>query len=331
MKYCFIIKLKIVIVMRNFLLKSLLLICAVTFFSCDNMEDVAQNSDLSENSIEVLDNNIVRFKNSETYHSIVDRLMLLNEADRLNYMDSLGFNSQYVLLRKSDKELEDICEVVDPNLFSEKYGDFRKKYNDIFMFNDIDLEDLSAYSKIIDPAHELFSNNKGEFLIGDSLIKSKLFESFSDFSKDQLVITKTDASDYNPNHAGGKKDKRKVGLHMSLGSDGSVYSNFTAQKKNVFGWVRYSTVYLAKFNLFGPFVFRECREFGYANERYVHKLNFEVTTIELGGNTTVKLGTIGTATLPPPAALPSLTGSMEIWSRGVPYENRGKGSIKLPL
>lgn len=317
--------------MKNIILKYLFFFCVITFFSCENVEEFPKDV-LPNQDVEVVNGKIIRFKNNDVYYAVLDRLMRSSEIERMAYLDSLQFESQFVLLKKADEELENICQSDNKQIFIQRYREFKKKIGNDFMFNNIDQEDLSPYCKLVNSENELFANNESEFLIGDSLVKCKQFDDFAGFFENQSVRTKSPTLGTDPNHAGAEKDKRKVGLYMSLSKDGTVYSRFTAQKKNLFGWVRYSTVYYAKFYLAGPLLFFECREFGYANERYVHKLDFEITTIELGGNTTVKFGTIGDGSSSlPPVALPSLTGNIEIWSRGISYEDRGIGRVNLNI
>lgn len=91
-------------------------------------------------------------------------------------------------------------------------------------------------------------------------------------------------------------------------------------KKGVFGWSRYSTTYHAKVNLRG-FEFAQGELLGYGPV-YVNKdgIPFAIDTKEMGGNVTKVFGR---------KLAQECTGTIEIWSRGVPYDQRGFATVRL--
>lgn len=316
---------------RN-ILHHIIILCSIFLFSCDNTNDIPLNIDKSKD-IEIINGNTLKFKNEKVYAATLNRLINSSQNQKEKFLDSLSFQSQFTSLNLADLELNNICETDNKEAFKKNYLAFKQKYENVFMFNNLDIYDLSPYSKLINSENELFANEQGIFFIGDSLVKCNEFTSFENYYNSQVSFTKGASTAFDQNHAWSEQGKRKVGLYISLASDRSIYVQFTAQKKNMFGWVRYSTEYYAKFNIspaWPHFELFECRDFGFAQDRFVPKNNvdFQISTIELGGNTTVKLGRALLNGAPAPIS-PTVTGKMEVWSRGIDYNNRGLASIYL--
>lgn len=109
--------------------------------------------------------------------------------------------------------------------------------------------------------------------------------------------------------------------------DDIVVTNFTCQKKSMFGWVRYSTIYEAKF-VIGNFV--QVVKIPMIDGRppqYLHTdrggKEFKYTSKEEDGNYTFDLGFIKGDK--PWHAI----GKATVWSRGVSETNAGKCKIDI--
>jgi hypothetical protein len=162
------------------------------------------------------------------------------------------------------------------------------------MFNEVDHEDLCAYSKIINVENRYFANKDGLFYIGDSLVVSPTFNNVAEYLNLEISTRGSTSSLVGEkNHAWSHQSDRKVGLYISINGE-RINVNFTSQKKGIFGWVRYDTKYYAKFKLDGGFQFSESAYYGYPFEKYINKNNveFQIDTKELDGNVTVYLGKV---------------------------------------
>lgn len=169
-------------------------------------------------------------------------------------------------------------------------------------------------------------------VIGNKEISNKYIQSIQSYNSNMYSIPVNDH--------GVKHNDRKVGLHMSgsytkdnLNQYGIsryfVYANFTAQKKNLFGWVRYSTIYNAIFNL-GSFYTRAADPKGYSQDILVNGTFYvntpytdrvQILTGEQSGNWTMCLGYTNTGSL--------CKGDVKFWSRGVAEENAGYMNVYI--
>ena len=319
--------------MKNIKYITLTLFVSLLFNSCNDevnnsINEFDSDKNINEFGFEFLSNGkTIRFVDENSYFNLLDIIAKKNEQEKKDFFEELSIKSQYVLLNEADEELVSICETSnDQHSFITKYADFLEKYDGIFMFNEVDDEDLCAYSKVISVENRYFADENGLFYIGDSLVSSPLFESVAEYLDLTVNTRSTSYLDvFNPNHAWSHQSDRKVGLYISINGE-RVTVNFTSQKKGIFGWVRYNTVYYAKF-IISNFAWLQ-------NGEYVSKSNipFQVETPEMGGNVSFLLGR---AYLLPPSATASsvssyfVAGTMEVWSRGVLYEKRGLSRVAL--
>ena len=270
----------------------------------------------ANSEIEVInDGTMIKFKDVESYENALLKVSAMSTSEQVSFLNSLSFKSQMILMQEADGELDKICnQAADKAEFDVLYEKYKHKYGDVFMFNTIDATDLSPYSRLVYVANEYFVNMKGEFMIGDSLVVDKVYTDFKERQQQFTVSTRSSVSDLSSiNEAYSRQKDRKVGLYLSV-SSGIIHANFTSQKKGVFGWSRYSTTYHAKVNLRG-FEFAQGELLGYGPV-YVNKdgIPFAIDTKEMGGNVTKVFGR---------KLAQECTGTIEIWSRGVPYDQRG--------
>jgi len=335
------------VLLSVFILSSLLQSCSDILTEDNPSENNLQTRSLAEEENAIVSTvshngeNLLRFKDIEAYNNIIQMMNSQTNEERIEFTNSLHVKTITALLAEADRELDKICESSTITDFRPQYEQYKKVYDDIFMFNDSNPEDLSAYSKLKNPMDDNIANKWGEFMIGDSLVQANEFTNFSEFNSSNIVTYATyETSTYNKdvNHAWSHWDKRKVGLYLSLDVPQSdkymgITMRLTAQKKFVFGWKRYSTEYHARFELKGSgtgFEFCESTYFGYPGEKYVNKNNqeFVIHTRELDGNFSVLFGRVGYQAGPVLYNF-SCSGRMEIWSRGIGEDGRGIASVDL--
>lgn len=286
--------------------------------------------------------NMLRFRDMDAYENTIRLLNSKTKEERIAYTNSFQVKTISALLTESDKELDIICESSTIEDFRPKYEQFKNKYKEIFMFNDIDVEDLSAYSKLRNPIDDNIANKYGEFMIGDSLVQSSEFNDFSEFYSANIVTYANETSNPNVdiNHAWSHWDKRKVGCYLSFSQLDSPYMGITmrltAQKKFIFGWKRYSTQYSARFKLKGSregFSFYETAYYGYSKERFVNMNDkeFVIHTKELDGDFSVLFGRVSYTGGVPFIDNYTCTGRMEVWSRGIEEEHKGVANVSLHI
>ena len=306
--------------------------CLGVFVSCtDNEQEMDMFKPANTNSeIEVINGGtMIKFRDMSAYQNALLKVSAMSAQERINYLDSLSFKPQVMIMKEADGELENICIMAaDRTSFDALYQKYKQKYGQVFMFNESDPSDLSPYSRLFCPVDEHFVNSEGQFMIGDSLVNSKMYNDFEESEQQFTMVTTRDASTITSvNNAYSRQSKRKVGLRLTTGGSDApgktyIHATFTSQKKGAFGWVRYSTNYHVWFNIYGAnFEFAQGGFLGYGPV-YVPQdgYSFEFA-IEMGGNETKILGRKSDGV--------NCFGSFEVWSRGVPYEQRGVSSVNL--
>lgn len=304
--------------MNKYIIKILIFCALPLFFACNNDNELLSNDIQNEkNDVQVVDG-VLKFKNQAVYDSIVTKLSSMNLQERDLFYKEIGFEPITSLLTKADEELEQVVNVRTVEEFNVNYSEFKKKYENVFLFNDQDQEDLSPYTGFMSIHHELVTNAKGYFCIGNDKIVPEQYKSFSDKIENAEFITLRNSSSNwmsAVNHAWSHLDSRKVGLYISMDRSvtNSLYGHpinvtFTSQKKNIFGWVRYSTVYEANFYIYGISKYM-------SNYSYGHYTSGS----EKSGTYSFTLG----------YADEDVTGTIECWSRGVSKGLRGSASVNL--
>lgn len=311
--------------MKDLFSKFLFGIAICSFASCTNGLDETAPQNVERADIEVLNGGqLLSFKDHKVYDETLQKVSEMSDKERVAFFASLSFKPQMILMKEADAELRNICESTSVLAVAEKqYSEFKQKYSEVFMFNDSDASDLSPYSKLVSPSNEFFVNEKGQFMIGDSLVEIAVFESFSERLKlTQNVATRDISTNDAWNDAHSYQSDRKVGLRLYM--EGSyIMANFTSQKKTWFGWVRYSTIYNGDFSILGAgFEFAQGDVLGWFPS-YINNDGrpFSVSTPERDGNYTTRFGR--------KTGYGQCTGTMEIWSRGVVWADRGFASISL--
>lgn len=311
---------------------STLALCLGAFVSCTNDEqEMNMVKPTNTNSeIEVINGGtMIKFRDMNAYEKALLKISAMSALECTNYLDSLSFRPQVVIMKEADSELENICnKATDRTSFDALYDKYKQKYGQMFMFNEADLSDLSPYSRLCSPVDEHFVNAEGKFMIGDSLVNSKMYRDFEEREQHFIMAITRDASTLESvNNAYSRQSKRKVGLQLNAsGSDlpgkTLIHATFTSQKKGTFGWVRYSTNYHVDFNIYGAnFEFAQGGFLGYGPV-YVPQDGYNFGfAIELDGHQTKILGRKSNGS--------NCLGNFAVWSRGIPYEQRGISSVNL--
>lgn len=308
--------------------------CLCGFVSCNNEEQELPLPKQMDNELEAEITNggsMLKFKDVKAYEDALFKISHMEFQERYDYLRSLPFKPQALMMQEADKELEQICNQTNKRSeFDILYQQYKQKYGKIFMFNETDSTDLSPYSRLVYATDEVFVNENGQFMIGDSLINSKVYRDFQERQQQFTVSASTRSiSDLKSvNDAYSRQSDRKVGMQLALGSSvdfgtNLIHVTFTSQKKGLFGWSRYSTRYFSNVHITGAnFEFANGVFFG-VQPAFVPRsgVAFSLESREMGGNVTMIFGRR--------SSTQRCTGAIEIWSRGVPYDKRGKSSVDL--
>lgn len=320
--------------MRNFYLVALSFIamsCSNEIDNSVNLDLLATKSIVVEHGIQVVNNGkTLKFENQEIFDEYVYKMRMSSDNDRLALTDSLGFDSLFKIRCQADKELDEIVDAsLSKDIFDRLYNKYKIKYSSIFHFNDPESEELFAYSLLEDSYAEYYTGIGGNVIVGDKEIVIKKTSSIELYKRERKEIDITSFMSQIPeNDLVVKVGKRKVGLHMSgtwlqKAGDPSrrfyIDANFTAQKKNLFGWVRYSTVYFGTFSL-GAFTYQYRLPNG----------NWGATTIERGDKFTVSTGKEESGNYVWCLGYGEGQGNAKFWSRGVSEADAGYMNVNIP-
>lgn len=327
--------------MKN-LYVSLSALCALCFQACSSdLEPIGSpavtksvSNYVMQDDIAVINNGqTLQFRNEEVFSKTLEKLRYATDQERLEFADSLGFQSLFALQTEADRELEYLTEhCASYEEFASAYAAYKDKYAGLFEFNTPQSEELFPYLLLKDPIEAYYTGRGKKVVVGDREISSEYLPSVQLYTANTYSIP---LNEHNVRH-----DKRKVGLHMSgaYAKDENselglrryfVYANFTAQKKNMFGWVRYSTVYNARFDNLQNFVLRIRDRAGnpqdipvgvfYINTFYTDHI--QILTGEQSGNWTLAIGYTDQGT--------RFQGNVKFWSRGIPEDKAGFMNIDV--
>lgn len=320
---------------------------AIFLQSCSNELDVVDSSStrdlrnnyvISDEVVVVNNGETLQFRDQAAFERIKSKLMFASDQERLAFADSLGFQSLFTILNKADQELDKIvneCSSVEE--FSTLYNQYKSKYASLFAFNTPDSEELFPYLLLEDPIEAYYTGVGKNVIVGNREISNEYVSSVQSYNQTahNIVLAEETAV----NDGGVRYDKRKVGLHMRGSHEKDnldpygviyrdfVYANFTAQKKNMFGWVRYSTEYNAIFNL-GDFYVRALTPQNYLQDIHVNGVFYfnteyrdhvRIANGEQSGNWTVCLGYSNGI----------CKGNVKFWSRGIAEEHAAYMNVYL--
>lgn len=275
--------------------------------------------------------NVLVFKDSTSYASIKERLLSSKKKEIIDFLDSLGFKSQFYLLAEADEELNTICETDDAEAFYSNYKKYQEKYRHVFLFNDIEKDDLSPYYRIMNASNALFANETSSFMIGGDLIKCEEYADYAEYKNGRIelnsppqgtppqgsVTTRSVWTSPVNNEIDHYLGKRCV--YCKLYREGySIHGIFSARLENRWGWKRYDAEYEYIFTI-GSGYYKHITSIlnGVKTYEYISPGNAvqQPTRTQDNGYFTEQLGQAGSTA--------TITGTMEVWSSGISYSDRG--------
>jgi hypothetical protein len=278
--------------------------------------------------------NMIAFKDSTSYSSIKDRLLSSKKEEIISFLDSLGFKTQYYLLSEADEELNTICETDDAEVFHANYKAYREKYGAIFLFNDIEKDDLSPYYKIVNISNALFANATSSFMIGGDLIKCEEYANFAEYKNGRIELNSPDPYDsVTMRSVTYSTVNNLIDLYLTnrcvyckLYREGySIHGTFSARLKNTWGWKRYDAEYEYILTI-GSGFYKHLMGFNNGIEVYEYIAPGSAvqrpTRTQNNGFFTELLGQAGSTA--------TVTGTMEVWTSGISYSDRGSFNVVLP-
>lgn len=162
---------------------------AAVLFACGNSEDVLNGAADGASNVEVVSLSdylpqssraaemadgakVLKFKDKEAYSRTIAELNSMDENQRLEYFEELGFDGAYTLQRKADAELEAIFddESLDSCAFYREIAAYINKYDGMFCFHKEDETDVTPNLKFEDDNMALVGTIDGYAVIGDKLV-----------------------------------------------------------------------------------------------------------------------------------------------------------------
>ena len=137
------------------------------------------------------------FKDSNSLTLFKEQLSEMTDEEKQTTINQYGIRTLYNIADDADDELEFIANTATSEEdFRNKYCEYKSKYEDILIGNDIDTTDLSLYVPDEDNVMSYIGNTDKEYVIGDEIYKANLNESLSSSQKylSQMNNNGTDVS-----------------------------------------------------------------------------------------------------------------------------------------
>lgn len=168
------------------LISSIVITCmAIMISSCSNeMEDnysSSQNprvvnlneylSAESRSSVSDADENVLSFKDEDSYNQTVAQLKAMSEDERLDYFKKIGFEGAYTIISRADSELESIFDMdaIDSLAVNSKIKGFLEKYKNVLVFNEEDEFDVTPSLSFDGEDIKLVGSLNGYVIIDNTL------------------------------------------------------------------------------------------------------------------------------------------------------------------
>lgn len=116
---------------------------------------------------------ILKFKDQATYDRTLASVKAMDESDKLEFFNKIGFDGAYTLLNKADEELDrafDLAETTDSISGVAIIRDCVEKYNGILMFSDTDPSDVTPSLPFADENAKLLGSKNGYVMVADKLL-----------------------------------------------------------------------------------------------------------------------------------------------------------------
>lgn len=202
-------------------------------------------------------NYALKFASESDYEETLKRIESMDIDNRLAFADSLGLTSLRKLLAIADDELAEIdSTATDQADFNTKYAQYKMKYANCFVFNNVDLTDISPYIPDGDNYASYLVGVNHSIVIGNKVTKIAYSDQMSPTDKalfanpkvndKKEVNTRTSATEpeakWDVNSfedsysADGNKYKVSFNIHQSTVE--RVVVSLGAKKKGLFGYRR---------------------------------------------------------------------------------------------
>lgn len=316
-------------------------------FSCNNEMDIVFNEKsilktkaiMQEEDIRVVNydgENCIKFMNDSVYREIISKIVYLPDKDKQAMFTKLGFKSQMDIMDDAVMEQEAIVDAFEnsnTNLFpTSQINSFKEKYKDVFFYNPYDSTDFIPHYKI--SMNKSFTNKKGIFMIGDSVIKVPNKKIEEVFPESIVLLKENENTDYNSINFAETKYQIPGGdyvkVHAKASFIGVTYRNgrefrvfgfeLQSKKKKVL-WKRHHADVIWNYNLTGS-MYNDISSNG---KIYFNVNNFK--THVYGTIDEYPLGEVGQGASSQWLNRYSLSGKMEIWSNEIPV--KGLATIQL--
>lgn len=186
-----------------------------------------------------VENGMLKFADEAAAESTLSMLLKMDETQLAAWYDSIGFVLQETVYNKALDEMENMVSDV-------AYPALKAKYQDILLFNDVDVKDKTPYLPTQQVGYSLILNTSGFVLIGNE-IKNYNYGSFREtkYYRSTLPQTKDYDKDENVNYLYVHEGDRKFWAEAGRAND-VVFIEFTARKTTIVGWNTYKTKYCTR-------------------------------------------------------------------------------------
>lgn len=175
--------------MKKNLVKIFAIVMSAVSCSCSSVDDEAPVME-SRSDVEVITDadcvmlksrtsqdlewkQILKFKDYASYERVVAQLQEMDENQRMDYFEQLGFEGAYLILKKADAELDEIFDddTIDSTEFSSKLEEIKAKYSEVLSFENEMEGDVTPHLKFNDPEKELVGSAEGFVVIGEEIVE----------------------------------------------------------------------------------------------------------------------------------------------------------------
>jgi hypothetical protein len=228
--------------MKN-ILYALLIVCI--FVASCNSDETYEETKITRTALDCLEEKaegVLSFDSQKQYDELLDSLKDLSHSELLAWESKQpNFTSLY---RLRSEALEAIYKVKN----IDEYNALVNKYSPYLLFNENDEEDFTAYLPVMDVLQSITLNKNGEVLIAGAIVNKKDFNTYAERQKAiEYTFPQTRATiEDGVNRVYVKRKNRKFTATMSTTNQAQCMQ-VNAQKKMLWGWVEYTTVYRWRF------------------------------------------------------------------------------------
>ena len=327
----------------------------------DNTETKTNKDNIGIEIVSLNGSPTVKFRDFSDFENLKKKLISMSSKEQMIFMENMGIKTFYSEFRSIEDLLEkSISKAGDRETFINNYKSIIDEKSKYAFFKSINLTD-----SIIDIYPELraksviesnIANNNGYYIIKDSLCKIDLFDSIDDLKEFTTIVETKLPNNLRANNAFARTDDRKARIEIRTDPISNIITfRFSAQRK--YGWLitwwsRYSTEihgFITIDNLNHRIKVLGNSRYEYINLResggniktpapFFLEKGTSKRTIELCTNE-MSLEFIPFAEILIPSDPTDenfnesfrMSGNMEVWSRGIPYNQAGKDNIDIVI